>query len=110
MQKFDNVSMLSYLLLRSVSFQLDFLIALSSLQGSLDNISIIIICFPSAPQVSQEALQQETELEQHIDMKVEGDQLLRQQRPDDSNSNNGSFVYNHCVKLYRDHPGNEVQG
>uniref|UniRef100_A0A3Q4GKE8 Protein serine/threonine phosphatase 2C C-terminal domain-containing protein n=1 Tax=Neolamprologus brichardi TaxID=32507 RepID=A0A3Q4GKE8_NEOBR len=35
-------------------------------------ISIIIVCFPGAPQVSQEALQQEAELEQQIDMKVEG--------------------------------------
>lgn len=42
------------------------------LQGSLDNMSIIIICFPGAPHVSQEALHQEAELEQHIDMKVEG--------------------------------------
>ncbi|XP_058489695.1 protein phosphatase, Mg2+/Mn2+ dependent, 1Na (putative) [Solea solea] len=40
-------------------------------KGSLDNISIIIICFPGAPQVSQEALQQEAALEQQIDMKVE---------------------------------------
>ncbi|GLD68756.1 protein phosphatase 1A-like protein [Lates japonicus] len=34
-------------------------------------ISIIIVCFPGAPQVSQEALQRETEMEQQIDMKVE---------------------------------------
>ncbi|XP_026154453.1 protein phosphatase, Mg2+/Mn2+ dependent, 1Na (putative) [Mastacembelus armatus] len=40
-------------------------------KGSLDNISIIIVCFPGAPQVSQEALQQEATLEQQIDMKVE---------------------------------------
>ncbi|XP_077422718.1 protein phosphatase, Mg2+/Mn2+ dependent, 1Na (putative) [Vanacampus margaritifer] len=40
-------------------------------KGSLDNISIIIVCLPGAPQVSQEALQQEAALEQHIDMKVE---------------------------------------
>ncbi|XP_029026621.1 protein phosphatase, Mg2+/Mn2+ dependent, 1Na (putative) isoform X2 [Betta splendens] len=39
-------------------------------KGSLDNISIIIVCFPGAPQVSQEALQQEAELEQQIDTKV----------------------------------------
>ncbi|XP_023263364.1 protein phosphatase 1A-like isoform X1 [Seriola lalandi dorsalis] len=41
------------------------------LNGSLDNISIIIVCFPGAPRVSQEALQQEAELEQQIDVKVE---------------------------------------
>uniref|UniRef100_A0A665UM75 protein-serine/threonine phosphatase n=1 Tax=Echeneis naucrates TaxID=173247 RepID=A0A665UM75_ECHNA len=40
-------------------------------KGSLDNISIIIVCFPGAPQVSQEALQQEAALEQQIDAKVE---------------------------------------
>ncbi|XP_034024791.1 protein phosphatase, Mg2+/Mn2+ dependent, 1Na (putative) [Thalassophryne amazonica] len=40
-------------------------------KGSLDNISVIIVCFPSAPQVSKEALQQEAALERLIDMKVE---------------------------------------
>lgn len=45
-------------------------------QGSLDNISIIIICFPGAPQLSQEALQQEAALERQIDIKVEGDSTL----------------------------------
>ncbi|XP_072319697.1 protein phosphatase, Mg2+/Mn2+ dependent, 1Na (putative) [Eucyclogobius newberryi] len=40
-------------------------------KGSLDNMSIIIVCFPGAPQMSQDSLQQEAELEQHIDMKVE---------------------------------------
>ncbi|XP_074498204.1 protein phosphatase, Mg2+/Mn2+ dependent, 1Na (putative) [Sebastes fasciatus] len=40
-------------------------------KGSLDNMSIIIVCFSGAPQVSQEALQQEAELEKHIDTKVE---------------------------------------
>ncbi|XP_062872855.1 protein phosphatase, Mg2+/Mn2+ dependent, 1Na (putative) [Trichomycterus rosablanca] len=40
-------------------------------KGSLDNMSIIIICFSGAPQVTPEALQQETELEQLLDLKVE---------------------------------------
>ncbi|KAG7249976.1 hypothetical protein CRUP_016093, partial [Coryphaenoides rupestris] len=39
-------------------------------QGSLDNMSIIIVCFPGAPQVSQKALQEEAELEQRIEQKV----------------------------------------
>lgn len=39
----------------------------------MDNISVIIICFPGAPELSQEALQEEAELEQRLDMKVEGD-------------------------------------
>ncbi|MFT7803454.1 protein phosphatase 1A-like [Arapaima gigas] len=41
-------------------------------KGSLDNISIIIICFPGAPQVTPEALQQEADLEELIEKKVEG--------------------------------------
>ncbi|KAJ8280188.1 hypothetical protein GJAV_G00051610 [Gymnothorax javanicus] len=47
-------------------------------KGSLDNMSIIIICFPGAPQVSPEALQREAELEEVIESKVtEALQLLR---------------------------------
>ena len=41
-------------------------------QGSLDNMSIIIVTFPGAPQVSQEALQKEAELETILEAKVEG--------------------------------------
>ncbi|XP_051535303.1 protein phosphatase, Mg2+/Mn2+ dependent, 1Na (putative) [Myxocyprinus asiaticus] len=40
-------------------------------KGSLDNISIIIICFDGAPKVTPEALQHEAELEQIIEQKVE---------------------------------------
>ncbi|XP_010772645.1 protein phosphatase 1B-like [Notothenia coriiceps] len=40
-------------------------------EGSLDNMSIILVCFPGAPKVTEEALQQDAELEKHIDMKVE---------------------------------------
>lgn len=39
----------------------------------MDNISVIIICFPGAPELSQEALQEEAALERRIDLKVEGD-------------------------------------
>uniref|UniRef100_A0A8C2A2E2 Protein phosphatase 1B n=1 Tax=Cyprinus carpio TaxID=7962 RepID=A0A8C2A2E2_CYPCA len=39
-------------------------------KGSLDNISIIIICFDGAPKVTPEALQQEAELERVIEQKV----------------------------------------
>lgn len=79
-QEPERVNVLRYLPPGSVSFQLDFKVHwwfCPSLQGSLDNISIIIVCFPGAPKVSQEALQQEAELEQQIDMKVEGDLLLK---------------------------------
>ncbi|KAB5550495.1 hypothetical protein PHYPO_G00054400 [Pangasianodon hypophthalmus] len=49
-------------------------------KGSLDNMSIIIICFSGSPQVTPEALQQEAELEQLIDCKVkEIIQLIRSQ-------------------------------
>ncbi|XP_036392518.1 protein phosphatase, Mg2+/Mn2+ dependent, 1Na (putative) [Megalops cyprinoides] len=39
-------------------------------KGSVDNISIIIICFPGAPKMSQEALQQEAEMEELLEAKV----------------------------------------
>ncbi len=42
------------------------------LQGSLDNISIILVCFPGAPQLSPEALHQEAELEDFLESKVAG--------------------------------------
>ncbi|XP_036419527.1 protein phosphatase, Mg2+/Mn2+ dependent, 1Na (putative) isoform X2 [Colossoma macropomum] len=45
-------------------------------KGSLDNMSIIIICFTGAPQVSPEALQQEAELEHLLDLKVDGNFFL----------------------------------
>uniref|UniRef100_A0A672M284 Protein serine/threonine phosphatase 2C C-terminal domain-containing protein n=1 Tax=Sinocyclocheilus grahami TaxID=75366 RepID=A0A672M284_SINGR len=47
-----------------------------SLQGSLDNISITIICFDGAPKVTPEALQQEAELERVIESKDEEPDLL----------------------------------
>ncbi|KAI4882419.1 hypothetical protein NFI96_021739 [Prochilodus magdalenae] len=40
-------------------------------KGSLDNMSIIIICFSGAPQVCPEALQREAELEHRLDRKVD---------------------------------------
>ncbi|KAK9520891.1 hypothetical protein VZT92_020750 [Zoarces viviparus] len=52
-------------------------------KGSLDNMSIIIVCFPGAPQVSQEALQQEAELEKQIDTKVEEIIQLMRSRGED---------------------------
>ncbi|XP_036381735.1 protein phosphatase, Mg2+/Mn2+ dependent, 1Nb (putative) [Megalops cyprinoides] len=39
-------------------------------KGSLDNISIMIVCFPGAPRVSPEALRREAELEDLIETKV----------------------------------------
>ncbi|XP_076833381.1 protein phosphatase, Mg2+/Mn2+ dependent, 1Na (putative) [Brachyhypopomus gauderio] len=40
-------------------------------KGSLDNMTVIIICFSGAPHVTPEALQQEAKLEQLLDHKVE---------------------------------------
>ncbi|XP_077596787.1 protein phosphatase, Mg2+/Mn2+ dependent, 1Nb (putative) [Stigmatopora nigra] len=39
-------------------------------KGSLDNISIILLCFPGAPQLSTEALHHEAELEDLLESKV----------------------------------------
>ncbi|KAM9539948.1 protein phosphatase 1A-like isoform 2-T3 [Salvelinus alpinus] len=39
-------------------------------KGSLDNISIILVCFPGAPQLSAEAIHQEAELEDLLESKV----------------------------------------
>ncbi|XP_029029713.1 protein phosphatase, Mg2+/Mn2+ dependent, 1Nb (putative) isoform X2 [Betta splendens] len=39
-------------------------------KGSLDNISIILLCFPGAPQLSADALHQEAELEDLLESKV----------------------------------------
>ncbi|KAK1788317.1 hypothetical protein P4O66_016766 [Electrophorus voltai] len=39
-------------------------------KGSLDNISIILVCFPGAPQLSHEALHHEAELEDLLESKV----------------------------------------
>ncbi|XP_010897143.4 protein phosphatase, Mg2+/Mn2+ dependent, 1Nb (putative) isoform X1 [Esox lucius] len=39
-------------------------------KGSLDNISIILVCFPGAPQLSAEMLHQEAELEDMLESKV----------------------------------------
>ncbi|KAM6970347.1 protein phosphatase 1A-like [Aplochiton taeniatus] len=39
-------------------------------KGSLDNISIILLCFPAAPQLSEEALHQEAELEDLLEGRV----------------------------------------
>ncbi|KAM4619999.1 putative protein phosphatase, Mg2+/Mn2+ dependent, 1Nb (putative) [Polymixia lowei] len=39
-------------------------------KGSLDNISIILLCFPGAPQLSAEALHQEAALEDLLESKV----------------------------------------
>ncbi|XP_067875294.1 protein phosphatase 1B-like [Heterodontus francisci] len=39
-------------------------------KGSRDNMSIILICFPNAPKISQEAIRREAELDAYIEEKV----------------------------------------
>ena len=46
------------------------------LQGSRDNMSIVIIAFPNAPKVSPEALQREKKLDETLEKKVHGAFLL----------------------------------
>ena len=46
------------------------------LQGSRDNMSIIIIAFPAAPKVDPEALRKEEELNKLIKQKVTGEHFI----------------------------------
>uniref|UniRef100_H9GGV0 PPM-type phosphatase domain-containing protein n=1 Tax=Anolis carolinensis TaxID=28377 RepID=H9GGV0_ANOCA len=50
-------------------------------KGSRDNMTCIVICFPAAPGISQEALQQEHELDTHLEKRVAElyDQLQQQE-------------------------------
>lgn len=43
-----------------------------SSQGSRDNMSVILICFPNAPKVSPEAVKKEEELDKYLESRVEG--------------------------------------
>lgn len=41
-------------------------------QGSRDNMSVVLICFPGAPKVSPEAVKREMELDKYLENRVEG--------------------------------------
>uniref|UniRef100_A0A3P9KYS2 Protein serine/threonine phosphatase 2C C-terminal domain-containing protein n=1 Tax=Oryzias latipes TaxID=8090 RepID=A0A3P9KYS2_ORYLA len=41
-------------------------------KGSRDNMSVVLICFPGAPKVSQEAVMREMELDKFLEARVEG--------------------------------------
>lgn len=41
-------------------------------QGSRDNMSVVLICFPGAPKVSPEAVKREAELDKYLEARVEG--------------------------------------
>lgn len=46
------------------------------LQGSRDNMSVVIIAFPNAPKVDEEAKQREAKLDSLIEEKVSGNHYL----------------------------------
>ncbi|XP_075392100.1 protein phosphatase 1B isoform X4 [Tenrec ecaudatus] len=39
--------------------------------GSRDNMSIVLVCFPNAPKVSDEAMKNDSELDKHLESRVE---------------------------------------
>lgn len=43
-----------------------------SSQGSRDNMSVVLVCFPGAPKVSSEAVKREAELDKYLEARVEG--------------------------------------
>jgi len=44
-----------------------------ALQGSRDNMSVVIVAFEGAPEVSDEAKEKESELDSRLELKVKGD-------------------------------------
>lgn len=42
-------------------------------QGSRDNMSIVLVCFPNAPKVSEEAVRKDAELNKYLESRVEGE-------------------------------------
>lgn len=42
------------------------------IQGSRDNMSIVLVCFSNAPKVSDEAVRKDSELDKHLESRVEG--------------------------------------
>lgn len=61
---FDLVSVWCVCVLKSFLFSFH--------QGSRDNMSVILICFPNAPKVSLEAVKREAELDKYLESRVEG--------------------------------------
>lgn len=46
------------------------------LQGSRDNMSVVLVCFGGAPKVSPEAVKKEAELDKFLEYRVEGEALI----------------------------------
>lgn len=43
-----------------------------SFQGSRDNMSVVLVCLPNAPKVSEEAVKRDAELDKYLESRVEG--------------------------------------
>ena len=61
-----------FLFYKGIKVEKLFMSIIISLQGSRDNMSIIIIAFPGAPKVDPEAVRKEDELNKLIKQKVTG--------------------------------------
>lgn len=46
---------------------------LFSIQGSRDNMSVVLVCFPNTPKISEEAVKKEAELDKFLGSRVEGE-------------------------------------
>lgn len=46
------------------------------LQGSRDNMSVVLVCLPGAPKISEEAMKKEEELDKYLETRVEGQQHI----------------------------------
>lgn len=49
---------------------------LFSLQGSRDNMSVVLVCLPNAPKVSEEAVKRDAELDKFLETRVEGERII----------------------------------
>lgn len=56
----------------NIFFQFYLLQVLSLLQGSRDNMSIVLVTFPAAPKPNPEAQKKEAELEMDIERRIKG--------------------------------------
>lgn len=42
-------------------------------QGSRDNMSVVLVCLPNGPKVSEEAVRKDAELNKYLESRVEGE-------------------------------------
>jgi hypothetical protein len=53
-----------------------FFFSFFNIQGSRDNMSIVLVCFSNAPKVSDEAVKKDSELDKHLESRVEGKNIF----------------------------------